>query len=1220
MATIISAGTTYVSKGMILDSPEIIKSGYVLVQNSGTVSNAIIRAGGRETVTSGGLDLSAFVVSGGGLMVQSGGLASRYAVTSSGYIAAYGGRLSGGSVESGGQVIAQGVVVSSAVTKGYVSSLWIVHGGEAVFNSNGVGSNILVDSGSIFVSNGGYVETTSLGGTATVTSKGARMNVLSGGSTHVTYVRSNGFLNVSSGGTATVNRVSAGGSVLVAPSGYLSGTTGYGGVIYLSGGSATDTTVLKESGVNGGLWLSSGAMAASTTIDSGGTMVIGSGASTLGSNTLKDGLVSVGSGAEAYNFTMSGGIFRVFTDGVASSINVSGGYFYLLATPSESTGFASAKWVTVQGTGSAYVNNSALLSSATVQGGGMLSVMSGGSANDVKVSSGGLMHNYEGTALNVDVMTSGELNVHEKGWVSACNVYGKVNVSSGGSVNVLFVQLLGTLNVGGLANECTIYSGGRVNVSSGGKLLGAYAQTGGIFTVQAGGTATISSGSGISAWVGGGNMFVSSAQVRRVVVYDGGAFAAREGSYISGGNISAGTLALSSGCSAGNVSAFGDGSGSALAQLTVMTGAKTSNGRIWGKDGRLKVNSGGSAFNMVVESAGTATVSGIIESANVSSGGFLSITTSDGLASRTSLGSGGSMELGTSTAAVVTSICSGGYLTIMYSATANLVHVIGGGLILRSGGSAISTYVRDDGFAVVNSNAKITTAYLDNGGRIDVFSSATVYSAFVSSGGLLKNSGGSLGDVRVLDGGTVICDGGYAWGNVSAGGDFIFSAGWTDNLFVSKGGRVRMAGYADLTYKGYLAISSGGILDFDISKQAPATEMPLLEGFDHVDEVGGGAIYTLTVNDSQSIGSYQLASNALAFNKTITVKNIEGTDLGTLTLGGKTTIGEYDYSLAVDADQVLTVSVEAAVHAEKAKSDIDGNGISDVMFVWTGTPEEPGNYQHGYWMNGTNEWQSANSNHPAEWDNLGCYDMTGDGKADSVLFGNVTSEAGVHGAYIGYYADANDLDANWVNIGYLTNEDNIDWKNKVGNLTGNASGANSIVWYTYELGALGAWTDGTENWVSIKGGFNADWTLVGCGDFSGDGKDQVVMSYNGGAKYYAYAIDGTYTELGDSDSGWTVRAIGDFSGDGKDDIVAFHQEYGIVAKWADGLASNWSQLGQLDAKDWFVVGAGDYDGDAKDDLLVRQISTGMLGYYGSGDMAQWNVLGYGVDMNWTVIA
>ena len=215
--------------------------------------------------------------------------------------------------------------------------------------------------------------------------------------------------------------------------------------------------------------------------------------------------------------------------------------------------------------------------------------------------------------------------------------------------------------------------------------------------------------------------------------------------------------------------------------------------------------------------------------------------------------------------------------------------------------------------------------------------------------------------------------------------------------------------------------------------------------------------------------------------------------------------------------------------------------------------------------------------------------MTGDGKADSVLVGNVTSEAGIHGAYIGYYADANDLPdgSTWVNIGYLNNVDNIDWKNKVGNLTGN-SGKNSIVWYTYELGALGVWTDGTESWVQVGSGFDATWTLIGCGDFNGDGKDQVVMSHNA-VDYYAIGIDGTWTNLGASDSGWEVCAIGDFKGDGKDDIVAFHKETGIVAIWGDGLASNWSQLGQLDAKDWFIVGCGDYNSDGNDDLWCARI-------------------------------
>ena len=184
------------------------------------------------------------------------------------------------------------------------------------------------------------------------------------------------------------------------------------------------------------------------------------------------------------------------------------------------------------------------------------------------------------------------------------------------------------------------------------------------------------------------------------------------------------------------------------------------------------------------------------------------------------------------------------------------------------------------------------------------------------------------------------------------------------------------------------------------------------------------------------------------------------------------------------------------------------------------------------------------------------------------------------------------------------------------------SGANSIVWYAPELYALGAWTDGTDSWTSISSAFGGDvWTLVGCGDFDGDGKDSVVMCGLDGKSFYTADLDGTVASLGKADwSGWTVRAIGDFAGDGKDDIVLFHAETGSMVMLTDGCLDSFASIGQLDANDWFVVGAGDYNGDAKDDLLVRQYSTGMLGYYTSGDTTQWNVLGYGVDMQWTVIA
>ena len=410
----------------------------------------------------------------------------------------------------------------------------------------------------------------------------------------------------------------------------------------------------------------------------------------------------------------------------------------------------------------------------------------------------------------------------------------------------------------------------------------------------------------------------------------------------------------------------------------------------------------------------------------------------------------------------------------------------------------------------------------------------------------------------------------------------------------------------------------------NIDKVAPSVPSGLMAV---VSEQTVVLIWSPSTDSASGIGEYvvKYSSNGQEFSVAVNNTNYMLTDLSS---------GTWSWSVqAVDAVGNVSeaapgneFTVKQSVEPEPQKlfvagSDIDGNGISDVMFVWTGEHGE-GNYQHGYWMNGTDDWQSAGVRHPSDWDNLGCYDMTGDGKADSVLFGNV-NEDGIRGAYIGYYADGVDLDDNWVTIGYLDSIE-VDWKNKVGNLTGNEKGANSIVWYAPEMYALGAWKDGKEDWVFISDSFGGDaWTLVGCGDFDGDGRDSIMMAYNGGQRFFTADIDGTVTVMGDASwSGWEVRAIGDFKGDGKDDLVLFHKETGSMVMIADGKTDkdNYIDLDQLSVKDWFVVGCGDYDGDQKDDLLVRQYSTGMLGYYSSGDTKQWNVLGYGVSMEWTVIA
>ena len=661
---------------------------------------------------------------------------------------------------------------------------------------------------------------------------------------------------------------------------------------------------------------------------------------------------------------------------------------------------------------------------------------------------------------------------------------------------------------------------------------------------------------------------------------------------------------------------------------------------VYGTADATSVLSGGSA---TVFSGGKMTVTQIYES------GYLDVC--GGVANSNTVLGGGRVLVSSGGSTNVNSIHSGGSMTVGPAGRASLVANSGGILTVSSGGTAYIANATDKGLVEILDGGSGVFVTLADTGRLTISSGGRAEKVNLN-GTATVYADGSASDVTVSDGGRFLVSGGFAQGvNVLAGGNAVLSGGSANNAAVASDGFLTVSSGAtasgvevngwttvmsggmvdsvEVNPNGWLVVSSGGeltgqmafaegasvnlygnsILDFDISPLAPGSDALVND----LSLVHGSPEFTLTVSGSQTHGDYALAGGVTDFSKTISVINENGEQLGTLTVGQTADIGGTNYKLNL-ADSVLSVSVGSVEPAGPAKSDIDGNGISDVLFVWTGN-----NYQHGYWMNGTSDWQSAGCSHPAEWENLGCYDMNANGKADSVLFGNVDAYE-VPSAYIGYYQDGIDTDDNWVTIGFLTNAASIDWKNKVGNLTGN-EGMNSIVWHSAELGALGVWTDGTDTWVSLGGGYDENWMLVGCGDFDGDGKDSVLMSYAGGTKYYAVGIDETPVDLGSADwSGWEVRAIGDFAGDGKDDLVLLHKETGSMVMIADGNIDHYTSIGQLDVKDWFVVGAGDYNGDGRDDLLVRQNSSGMLGYYDSGDTAQWVELGRGVDMNWTVVA
>ena len=606
------------------------------------------------------------------------------------------------------------------------------------------------------------------------------------------------------------------------------------------------------------------------------------------------------------------------------------------------------------------------------------------------------------------------------------------------------------------------------------------------------------------------------------------------------------------------------------------------------------------------------------------------IVSSGGFALNTTLNTYGSLDIESSGTASCTLINSDGEMIVWFGGIAKNTFVNQGGeLNVHSGGKALEI-VENGGFVDVESGAEATFfPTIISGLVLPGWDSATIHSGTTANqtslpGGIVEvYSKGIVNDTNVCTYGALyVTPGGIANNTVvdSLGKLIVLSGGTANSIAIANGGRIQISSdgilTGQMTFESMATVSAykGAIVDFNLT-EVKAGKAALVND---LSVIQGVPIYTLTVDGSEASGIYNLAEGAAAFNGTIAVVNKTGEELGSLSLNGsKQNIDGVDYMLNLD-DELLSVTVEESspptpVLTGNTKSDIDGNGVSDVMFQWTG-----GDHQVGFWVNGTSEWQGQGRSRSGAWNMLGCHDMNADGKADMLMTGKATI-VDMTGIYIGYYANAVDIDANWHTVGFLVNTN--DWVNEVGNLTGNENN-NSIVWYSPELYALGAWTDGTDNWTAISGSFGGDgWTLVGCGDFDGDGKDSVVMTFNNGQIFYTADLNGIIALMGSLNwSGWEVCAIGDFAGDGKDDMVLFHKASGSMVMLADGKVDNYTTVGLLNAKDWFVVGAGDYNGDRRDDLLVRQYSTGMLGYYSGGDTTQWNVLGYGVSMDWTVIA
>lgn len=447
--------------------------------------------------------------------------------------------------------------------------------------------------------------------------------------------------------------------------------------------------------------------------------------------------------------------------------------------------------------------------------------------------------------------------------------------------------------------------------------------------------------------------------------------------------------------------------------------------------------------------------------------------------------------------------------------------ISGSGAVMRisSGGVATATTVSSDG-----------TIFISSGGGASGITAR-------GSGTNVENRGGVMTDFSQYNGFSLIDEGGSVRNLNASGGQVAFNSG--TNL----GGTIRVLS------SGNIYVDSGTTIDFSVADATPSggtliNNWALIGGRDAAD-------YTLTVKAGQADGTYTLAGGAGSFNRTLTVQSSTGERLGSLSVSESLKAGKTTYSLTKSGDNLLLgVSTEST----KARGDLDGNGISDLLMTIT-RPTHPHVGATGAWL--------IQDNHTAAWGDLSTRN------SGWSLFGMGKTAAG---------KATDDV--------YIVSSDNI----------------------------IGAWVTGNDGKVSgweTVGSFDDKTQILGLGDFNGNGQSDVLLRNSNGAVgcYFTGGSSAGWNYFQSLGNEWSLAAIGDFNGDGIDDVVLKH-DAGFAGCWLiqeDGTAA-WSDLDTL--KDGFeIAGAGDFNGDGIDDVLLRSGS-----YYGSwlvenGNAAGWMGLG-----------
>ena len=226
---------------------------------------------------------------------------------------------------------------------------------------------------------------------------------------------------------------------------------------------------------------------------------------------------------------------------------------------------------------------------------------------------------------------------------------------------------------------------------------------------------------------------------------------------------------------------------------------------------------------------------------------------------------------------------------------------------------ASGTFRIASGQVNVNSGGALYGCTVLSGGKTTVYEGGYAEDVTVEQeGALYVHESGAANDTTVNCGGKLyVSNGGVANGvTVNSGGTVETSNGIIDGATVHSGGCLliysgtKMIGKMTFEDGAEVIPFVGSILDFDLTQTKTGVDALV----DDISVLMGTPTYTLTVDGTQDIGTYNLAGGAARFNKTISVVNTQGAELGTLTLETPLVVGDIGFMLS-KTDSVLSVTV-----------------------------------------------------------------------------------------------------------------------------------------------------------------------------------------------------------------------------------------------------------------------------------------------------------------------